>query len=176
MSTFRLITVQEYQTFFNLIEKNRSRLLRYFPTTLQSIQSVSDARQHLEESIADYERREYFPFGIYDDEQLIGMIVIKNIDWRVPKAELGYYIDKDSEGKGVMTEVIRQIIPHAFVKLKINKLFLRTDPENIGSQKIALKNGFVKEGVLRKEFRVETGELIDLCYYGLVNEEGIVNN
>jgi len=55
--------------------------------------------------------------------------------------------------------------------LELKKIFLRIAPENIGSNQVALKNGFELEGVLKCGFRRGDGVLIDVNYYGLVNEE-----
>ena len=97
------------------------------------------------------------------------MVFIKNIDWRIPKCELGYFIDKSFEGKGIMSKVIDDTISYCFNDLKMEKIFLKIGPENIGSKRIAERKGFVLEGVLRKEFRLETNELVDVEYYGKFN-------
>jgi RimJ/RimL family protein N-acetyltransferase len=50
----------------------------------------------------------------------------------------------------------------------MNKLYLRSLQANIASQKVAEKTGFIKEGVLRKEFKSGNNQLEDVIYYGLV--------
>ena len=99
---------------------------------------------------------------------VIGQLAIKNIDWTIPKAELGYFIDQAHEGKGIVTEALQIVIQYAFADLKMNKLFLRTLVGNVGSQKVAEKNGFIKEGILRKEFKSGNNKLEDVVYYGLL--------
>ena len=96
---------------------------------------------------------------------MIGIVNIKNIDWHVRLCELGYFLDEDFEGKGIMTEVLDKTIDYCFKELTMNKLFLRIGGENIGSQRLAEKKGFKLEGTLRKEYRIETGQLIDVEYY-----------
>ena len=165
----RLIEERDYIQFFELIDHNRDRLKRYFPNTVKAVSTIDDAKKHLKDSIAKRLRRENYLFGLYNSEKLIGYINVKNIVWTIPKCELGYFIDEASQGKGLMTKYIGEVLRFCFDDLKIVKVYLRIAKENIGSIRIAEKNGFKKEGILRKEFRIETGELIDVEYYGKVN-------
>ena len=162
----KIISEDEYRNYFHLIERNRERLLSSFPRTLSSVRDLEQAKGQLEKILSGYSIKEIYPFGVYREESLIGWISIKNIDWRVSKGELGYFIDEAFQGQGIVSEAVKEIVEYAFNELGMEKIFIRTGPDNIGSQKIALKNGFTKEGVLRKEFKVDGGELIDTVYYG----------
>jgi len=164
------IKEEDYLQFYELLNSNRSRLRTYFPTTIKDVETIEDSKRHLRSSDEKRGRKEKYLLGIYTQDQLVGYINIKNIDWGILKCELGYFIDKEYEGKGVMTNQIRQAIKYCFDELKLLKIFLRIGKENIGSQTVALKTGFKKEGVLRNEFRLQNGELIDVEYYGILSE------
>ncbi len=56
----------------------------------------------------------------------------------------------------------------AFNEVGLNKVYCRVAPNNIASNRVAQKNGFELEGVLKQEFRIQDGSLIDLNYYGLL--------
>jgi len=102
--------------------------------------------------------------------KLAGAIFLKNFDFTIPKCELGYFIDKEYEGKGVTSKATTKIVRYCFDNLKLNKIFLRAAATNFPSKKVAEKNGFITEGILRKDFKTEAGELIDVVYYGLLKE------
>ena len=51
------------------------------------------------------------------------------------------------------------------------KLFLRTSPANTDACLLAEKCGFEIEGLLRKDYKTTSGELVDLRYYGLLNSQ-----
>ncbi len=53
----------------------------------------------------------------------------------------------------------------------MNKVFIRVAPYKIASQKIALKNGFVQEGILRQEYCGHNNQLEDIVYFGLLRDE-----
>jgi RimJ/RimL family protein N-acetyltransferase len=42
---------------------------------------------------------------------------------------------------------------------------MRIAETNTGSKRVAEKNGFSKMGILKKDFRIPNGELIDLIYF-----------
>lgn len=169
--SLKIISENEHKAYFTLIDTNRNRLIRYFPNTVRSVQTSKQARNHLIKIHKKHQEKGIYPFGIYQNDTLIGWISIKNIDWRIPKSELGYYIDKSYEGKGIITNAVNEIVTYSFENLGIEKIFLKIGTDNIGSQKVATKNGFLKEGVLRKEFRIENGDIIDLAYYGKLRSE-----
>jgi len=142
------------------------------PGTISEIMDLPSTGQFIKQKITQAKKRESFCFLIRDkkNNKLVGLIYVLRIDWKIPKAELGYYIDKSYEGKGITTKAVAKVIRHCFSELKMNKLFLRTAKSNKGSQRVALKNGFKREGTLRKDFRMGNGKLIDIYYYGLVRE------
>jgi RimJ/RimL family protein N-acetyltransferase len=53
----------------------------------------------------------------------------------------------------------------------MKKLFLRTHEKNIASRRVAEKNGFVMEGIIRNDYKTTSGVVVDLMYYGLLKSE-----
>lgn len=166
--TIDIIDAKDYKAYFQLVDDNRSRLAKYFPGTISEIQSIDDAKSQLRQSEAWRKDKLKYLFGIYASESIIGYIDIKNIDWKICKCELGYFVDAAYEGKGIMSKYISTVIDYCFSELGILKIFLRIASENKGSIRLAEKNGFVREGILRNEFRMQSGELIDVEYFGLI--------
>jgi len=169
--TVRLAAMSDLPDYFHLIESNRKRLEDFFAGTVAMTKTLEETKRHLADVIAKAEKNNYFPFIIIDDrfQKVIGSIQIKSVDWSIPKGELGYYIDQQYEGKGVITAAVSLIIDFSFNQLGLNKLFIRTYEGNIGSRKIAEKNGFVVEGIIRCDYKTTSGWLIDTMYYGLLN-------
>src|SRR5690606_23191518 len=114
-------------------------------------------------------KNELYVFVIEKDELVIGVLFLKNLDKRVNKCEVAYFIDKDEENKGHISHAIQQATDYAFKDLGMNKVYCRVALDNAPSNKVAVKNGFKLEGVLKQEFKVSDGSLVDLNYYGLLN-------
>ena len=163
----RHLAVNDGTQFLNLIDRNRQRLLDFFPVTTASITNLESAFKYVDQHLAMEARKEQYILVLEDKEMLLqGMIIIKNIDWRVPKAELAYFIDKNLQGQGIMTKALGEAVTYGFEELGMNRLFIITSVDNLSSRRIAEKNGFEAEGVLRKNFRISNGELIDNVCYG----------
>lgn len=174
LNTERL-TLTPYQStdvenLHKLIQKNFSRLYDSFPGSLQSCTTIETTAEYIESLILEWQKREKFIYAVRDKKTnaLIGSIILKGFDWRIPKCEIGYYLDEDSEGKGLATEATNAVCKMCFSDLEIRKLIIRVIPGNKASASIAIKCGFQLEGLLRNEFRTTAGDLVDLEYYGLI--------
>ncbi len=100
-------------------------------------------------------------------------MVIKDIDFTVPKCELAYFIDEAFEGKGIATDATHWLVNFCFEELDMEKIILRINPANEGSKQVALKNGFSREGYMKNEYRNGYGELTDVEHYGLTRNRNI---
>jgi ribosomal-protein-serine acetyltransferase len=168
----RPLETKDAAALHEMMQRNKERFIDYFRVSVGSTETVSATRNYIIQKNQEAKNKEAFAFAITvkNSPGIAGMLFIKTIDWRIPKAELAYFIDKEFEGKGLTTKALNLIVDHAFTVLKINKLFLRAAKDNIASQRVALKNGFVLEGVLRNDFKINDESLIDTLYYGLIKK------
>jgi ribosomal-protein-serine acetyltransferase len=168
----RQISSDDVQAYFNLIDNNRERLEHFFAGTVSRNKSIEDTRSFIASILERAEKNSYFPFVIIDtaSQSLIGYTDVKSIDWTIPKAELGFFIDEKYQGKGIITKAVGKITEHCFDQLKIKKLFLRTHKDNTGSKTVAEKNGFEVEGIIRSDYKTTNGTIVDLIYYGRLNK------
>lgn len=123
--------------------------------------------------IAKAAAKKHFAFLIINDNtgKPVGYVDIKSIDWNLPKGELGYFVDEEYAGKGIITKALSCIIRYCFNKLNFIKLFIRTHENNTASKKAAEKNGFIIEGILRQDYKTTGGEIVDMLYYGLIRPQ-----
>lgn len=168
----RPVEMEDGTDLCNVIEKNRERLIMYFPKTSRSIKDVDTTKKFINQKIKQASQKEQFCFLIVlkSNAEIIGMVMIKNIDWTIPKCELAYFIDKDFEGMGITSNAVKWVVEFCFEQLEMEKLYIKFNPENTGSKKVAIKNGFEKEGFLKREFRTGYGQLTDVERYGLLRK------
>jgi RimJ/RimL family protein N-acetyltransferase len=162
-----------FKEFFDLIKKNRNRILKTFPITVSNCIDLKATGEFITKNIQiEIEKTGYYFYvRNLEDNNLIGYIGIKKIDYHISKCELFYFIDNYFEGKGIISKAISEVISLCFNELKMNKIFICTSKINFGSQQIALKNGFIHEGTLREEFKNHEGVLEDINYYGLLKSD-----
>lgn len=166
----RLITKDDATPFYELIEKNRQRLTMYFPKTLKHIRDLDSTKLFIDNKINEAADKSGFWFLIIaeKDKLPIGSFVIKDLDHTVPKCELAYFIDEVKEGNGITSRATQWLVNFCFDELGMEKIILRINPTNEASKRVALKNGFVKEGYMKNEYRNGLGELTDVEHYGLI--------
>lgn len=161
------------EEFFKLIDRNREHIRKTFPVTAFANSDREKTEQFLINALETEKKREGYYFYLRSTEttELIGYVVIKNIDNKVRKCELAYFIDMDYEGKGITSKAVADTVALCFNELGMNKVYISTSPVNIASQRIAEKNGFINEGLLREEFRNGYGQFEDIIYYGLLKSD-----
>jgi RimJ/RimL family protein N-acetyltransferase len=167
----RPIRTEDRDAWHRLVARNRAGLMQYFPQTLalnatprltrnavRLYQQQSAAHQHHLLVLADVEPGE-----------LSGGVFLKDLDPVHLRAELAYFTDHRQEGRGLMTQAVRQTVDYAFKSLRLHRLIIKLTPMNVGSRRVAEKAGFELEGTLKLDYRMNSGEWVDVLTYGLVN-------
>ncbi len=105
-----------------------------------------------------------------NDGNLVG--IISHFKSRTPiSREIGYRMFGSAySGRGYMTEATRLLCHYLFRNYTYNRLELLMDPGNIGSERVAQKNGFVYEGTQRGGFFINGG-IRDTKVYSLLRSE-----
>jgi RimJ/RimL family protein N-acetyltransferase len=88
-------------------------------------------------------------FAIVEDGEFLGIAVVPRIDRARQTAELGYVVAPAARGRGVATEALRQLTAWALDEPGMFRLELMISVDNPGSQRVAERCGYVREGVLR---------------------------
>ncbi|MBN1696150.1 MAG: GNAT family N-acetyltransferase [Spirochaetales bacterium] len=85
--------------------------------------------------------------------------------------EIGYRLfEEKKRRKGIMTEAVKLLCGYLFSAKNVNRLEIRTHPDNIASQKVALKAGFTREGNARGAV-LEKDTYIDMCQFSLTRQD-----
>jgi ribosomal-protein-serine acetyltransferase len=176
-SEFRLddeITLRAWQESdieqgFDLVMRNRDHL-QQFMHWMSPDYSIESSRKFMTEGIARQKDGKELGLGIFRGDELLGSIGMFGFDWKAQKVEMGYWISKDEEGKGIITRAAKLLIDYAFDELNMNRIEIRCSAENVRSAAVPERLGFKKEGYLRQaEFR--NGHLHDFLIFGLLRED-----
>ncbi len=167
------INTVSFEAFLDLIYTNKTYIEKGFAGTVKRCETQQGAKILFDEWISEESKGNHFSFFIKHAQtnDLVGLINIKNIDNHVEKCEIGYFISEHAAGKGIVSKFTSEVVTYCFDVLHINKVFLRIAPENIASQKVAIKNGFQKEGVLREEYKGFQDKFEDVMYFGLLKTD-----
>jgi len=177
LETERLV-VRKYakgdgQGLYLLLERNDNRdFLRKNVEKVSSIKTDEDAEIKVRKHAAEWNARDRFVMGIWlkNENKYIGEIWIEPKRWEVPSFEIGWFLDKGYQGRGIATEAARRSLAFLFNDLDAHKVVVITRDNNSRSYMLAERLGFHKEAHLR-ECGVENGKRYGLFHYGMLKSE-----
>ena len=138
---------------------------------------IDEVEHYVRKLAADWIIHNRFVLSFWEktSSRYLGHIWIEPLDWRIPNFEIGWFIDKEYQGKGLTTEAAKAALSFIFKNLKAEKVTVRVrefGPHSEKSKQIAERCGFVKEGRLRNSVRTHLDNiLVSETYYGLLKEE-----
>lgn len=82
------------------------------------------------------------------DNKMIGTCDFHRVEWDLLVGEIGYVLNRNYWGKGYMTLACNALVDFGFEYLRLNKIEISHEVNNIGSQRVIEKCGFIfiKEG------------------------------
>ncbi|MEU3988944.1 GNAT family N-acetyltransferase [Streptomyces platensis] len=99
-------------------------------------------------------------------QRLVGVVQLRNTDWRIRSSEISYVVASWARGEGYASEASLAVAHWLFHDRKFERIELRTAAGNTASQQVAQKIGCISEGVLRNAFiarsRTEDGGWTDI--------------
>jgi ribosomal-protein-serine acetyltransferase len=111
-----------------------------------------------------------YVFAILHHGEPVGTIGLHHYDDVLEAAELGYWMSSDMCGRGLMTEAAGAVVGFGFERLELHRMSLHAARANVGSQRVAEKVGFRREGLLRDGSR-GAGGWHDCYLYGLLSTD-----
>lgn len=105
-----------------------------------------------------------------ETNQVIGEVVFNEYDSNANKVNFRILIGPNGRNKGLGSEAIKLFIEYGFKNLNLHKIELQVYSFNPRGEHVYTKCGFVKEGVLRQDFKYEK-EYIDTILYSILSSE-----
>ena len=133
---------------------------------------VEDMHELIEKVHADAEETIGISWGIQfrDSPGLIGSIGLYRIQKEHFRAEVGYILNPNHWGQGLMTEALKAVLKTSFEQFGFHSIEADTDPENVASNRILERNGFRLEGQFKDKFYFD-GKFYDTNIYSILASE-----
>ena len=106
-----------------------------------------------------------YSYAIIFDGELVGGIGVKIFAHRTYVGEIGYFLDEKLWGQGIVVEAVKLLEENCFSNFGLTRLEAVMQPENIASEKVAIKSGYHKEGFLKNVLKDREGNLKDVYLY-----------
>lgn len=159
------------QVIFESIDKDRDYLQEWLPF-VEHTKQLDDTRAFISSVITKDNKKDQI-YTILYREEFAGLIGFKDTDWVNRKTEIGYWLIKKMQGKGIITQSVQKLVRYAFQKQKINRIQIKVAENNLQSLSIPQKLGFSFEGVER-EGELHKDSYLNLKVFSLLRSDLLV--
>ena len=167
----RLYAPHHADEVFAVSNANREHIRVWLPW-IDAVKTVDDTRQFIRKSLEQYAHDNGFQCGIWEDDVYVGGFGFHWVNRTSNYTEIGYWLAKSAEGRGMMGAACKVLIDHAFNAWSLNKVEIRCAGQNHRSRAVAKRLGFVEEGTLRQINRIGT-TYHDIVVYGMTAAEWV---
>ncbi len=161
----RRVTADDAPQIFAL--RSNPKTMKFIPRPL--VTSIEEALEHFKMIDDKINSNEGINWAITlkANPQLIGIIGHYRLQPENHRTEIGYMILPEFSGKGFTTEAIDAVLAYGFEVMQLHSVEAVIDPENFASEKVLIKNGFVKEAHILENELYE-GKFWDTVIYSLL--------
>ena len=129
--------------------------------------SESDAENYL--SFIENDKSQVV-YGVECSGVLVGIVgLILQTDIYRFSAELGYWLGEEYWGRGIMPQIVREIVQIGFKEYNLLRIFSGVLEHNKRSMRVLEKSGFMLEAILKKAV-IKNGVIQDEYRYVLLND------
>jgi ribosomal-protein-serine acetyltransferase len=120
----------------------------------------------IKRSLHDYAEGNSMVCAMIYRGELVGNISFNTIDHQLKKVQIGYWLSKEHQGKGIITKSVTKLIEIAFGELNMQKVEIAVAVNNQSSRKVCERLGFTLEGILTRAEN-SNGRVVDHAVYAL---------
>ena len=174
----RSYTKEDAEALLDLNRRNQAHFEYWMPLKpKKEVYTLSKQLERIKRLDEDKVADRSYAFGIFltDTNRLIGEVSAAFVE-RFPAETcmIGYQLDQQYNGRGIMSDAVRQAARILFDEYQFHRLRAEVMPKNIGSIRVLEKVGFRQEGIAKKSLFIN-GEWEDFVLFALLKEEFEIN-
>jgi len=116
---------------------------------------------------SDGHQRHRFTLAITESDRVVGAVLLSIDSWIDRRGEIGFVVGESSRGRGIAQRAVELLVRQAFDEVGLHRLWAVCDPENAAAQAVLLRSGFVVEGRLVHDRRID-GVWLDSLILGRI--------
>jgi len=164
------LTIPQYaKEIFSLIDNNRLYLKQWL-SWIDSTTQVSNTKEFIKLQLLDFQNGLAVHETIFYKNKIVGVVGFNKIDTHKSVANIGYWLAKEFNNKGIMTNCVKDLIKLGFDYYEINKIEIRCAINNEKSKAIAKRLCFKQLNIIKKAELVN-GVYLDHIVYELTKKD-----
>ncbi len=129
------------EAVFEKVQAQKERLQEFLSWPIH-VNTLEDQLSFLRKADMQWAAGQAYHFQIFKDETFAGAISIHSLNYQARSFEFGYWVDSESEGKGLITQSL-QLLMTAMADKGWKQAKIRTTQQNIRSQRVAQRLGMI---------------------------------
>jgi ribosomal-protein-alanine N-acetyltransferase len=167
--TTRLVTLDDVPAVAGLLAASRESIAPWDPVRPDDYYTEAGQRAVIGVALEAYERGAAHPSVILDAGRIVGRINLNNVvRGAFQSASLGYWVAAAATGRGVATAAVAHLVRVAFGELELHRIEAGTLLDNVASQRVLERNGFVRFGRAPQYLKI-AGSWQDHVLFQLLN-------
>ena len=155
---------------FNIVDRQRDYLGKWLPF-VESTKRLEDTVGFIESIMNVADQQQELVFVIRYEGEFAGLVGFKSTDTANRKTEIGYWLNRHFQGRGIITSSVKALCAHAFNEMDIYRILIKCATGNIPSKRIPQRLGFTFEGVERAGELLSGGKFTDIEVYSLLRND-----
>lgn len=168
--SLELVEEKHTEAILNLVSANKLILREWLPWVDEA--DLKFIKKFVSNSKRQYKAKTDFAYVIIYNDEIVGRIGIYQINNKT--GAVGYWLDENFQGKGIITKASIAIIDYAFDFLHLNRIEIKCGTQNYKSQGIPERLQFKKEGIIPKG-EIINKKFIDLSLYSITKTDWETN-
>lgn len=161
--------VADFEALFAAVDRSRQHLGKWLPWVAATTRP-EHSMEFIQRSMQELHDQQSLVMGVFNDGELVGGVGMHEWQHDTKRAQVGYWVSKDHEGRGIVTRSLEGFIGYLFSTVGLNKIEIHYVVANKRSGAVATRLGFVTEGLIRQS-AMRNGIPEDVVVTGLLRHE-----
>ncbi len=158
-------TFENARKVFEVVDAERDSL-RQFLSWIDETRCPEDLFMHIYK-VSKTDNGSYY---IKYDGKIVGNVGVDISSKKNKIAEIAYWLSGKYTGRGIMTRCVKKLEEFAFKNMDVNRIEIIMETENIKSEGVAKRAGYVCEGIRRQSYLIHD-KLKDVFTYSKLKSE-----
>jgi ribosomal-protein-serine acetyltransferase len=157
------------EALYTLVDRNRDYLREWLPW-LDDTTEQRHVEDFIKSMVAQMADGRGLACLVVFRGNIVGVVSYNTIVSSTRTGYIGYWLDQDHNGKGIMTKSVEKLIEIGFDELGLRKVEIRCAVGNTKSRAIPERLGLKEEAVIRNAENLY-GRYVDHAVYGVMKDE-----
>ena len=155
MISLELLSEENSLDVYSFEKENREYFERNLPPRPANYFDLEGFKEITRELLTEQTNRDVYMHLIRDLQGvMVGRINLSVLENNRKTAELGYRIGENVSNLGYASEAVKLVLEKAFTIYGLHRIIAGTATDNLASQRVLLKNGFIFSRVIENDLQI----------------------